>query len=55
MYVVCLEHLEEALDEFVEDYGTAPDVHLLEAARFADWTPPGRCRYCERGPVYLVV
>ncbi len=55
MYVVCREHLEEAIDEFVEVYGAAPDVHVLEATHFTDWSPPEHCQYCENGPIYLVV
>ncbi len=55
MFVVCREHLEEAIDEFVESYGAAPDVHLLAATRFTDWSPPGHCQYCGQEPVYLVI
>lgn len=39
MYVVCPEHLDEAIDAFVEEYGTSPDVYLLEKTNFTDWTP----------------
>jgi len=55
LYVVCPEHLDEAIDAFVEEYGTSPDVYLLEKTNFTDWTPPENCQYCGQGPVYLVI
>ena len=55
MYVVCGDHLDDAIDDFLEAYGEAPDVCLLETTSFTDWAPPKKCQYCEGGPVYLVV
>ena len=40
MYVVCLEHLERAIDEFVDEYEMPPDVHLLSDITFTEWTAP---------------
>jgi len=54
MFFVCAEHLEEALDEFVEDYATAPDVHLLSAAQPPVKEEISRCHFCANPPVYLV-
>lgn len=55
MYVVCEEHLERALDEFVEIYEACPDVHILEKIHFTDWETPCTCDFCQKKPVYLVV
>lgn len=55
MFVVCGDHLEDAIDEFLEAYGEAPDVYQLAATSFTAWTPPAKCQFCEDGPVYLVV
>ncbi|MFS8541533.1 MAG: CxxH/CxxC protein [Tissierellales bacterium] len=55
MYVVCSEHLEDAIEEFVEIYEQPPDIYELEKVSFTDWTSPHRCNYCDRLPKYLVV
>ncbi len=55
MYVVCADHLEEALDEFVEIYETPPDLYELERVSFTEWSAPTHCTFCNRPPVYLVV
>lgn len=55
MYVVCDEHLEEAIDKFVDVYEMPPDLYLLEKVFFTDWTAPKRCDMCDRPPKYLVV
>lgn len=55
MYVVCLEHLERAIDEFVDEYEMPPDVHLLSDITFTEWTAPPQCHFCGNPPVYLVV
>lgn len=38
MYVVCKEHLEIAIDMFVDEYEEAPDIVDLEETKFKDWT-----------------
>ncbi|WP_084296012.1 CxxH/CxxC protein [Desulfitibacter alkalitolerans] len=55
MYVVCDEHIEEAIDEFVEIYEMPPDIYLLDKVSFTDWTAPHRCDKCSNPPKYLVV
>jgi len=55
MYVVCPEHLDQAIDDFVDIYEMPPDLYLLEKVSFTDWTAPHRCDFCEQPPVYLVV
>jgi len=55
MIVCCNEHMELAIDEFVDEYEDAPDIYKLSEMSFTDWTAPASCEYCDRVPVYLVV
>jgi CxxH/CxxC protein (TIGR04129 family) len=55
LYVVCPQHLDEAIDEFVEVFEMPPDLYLLDKVSFSDWTAPHFCDFCSRPPVYLVV
>jgi CxxH/CxxC protein (TIGR04129 family) len=55
VFVVCAEHLEEAIDEFVEVYEAGPDVYLVAETPFTEWTAPSHCHYCEEKPIFLVV
>lgn len=55
MFVVCNEHLERALDAFVEEYGASPDVHRLKDLSFTAWTAPEKCQFCDERPVFLVI
>lgn len=55
MYVVCMEHIEDAIDEFVVEYEQSPDVHELEKISFTDWTSPEKCEFCDKKPRFLVV
>lgn len=55
VYVVCEEHLERALDEFVEIYEMPPDLYELEAVSLTDWAAPTCCTFCSKPPKYLVV
>jgi CxxH/CxxC protein (TIGR04129 family) len=57
MYVVCKEHLELAIDRFVDEYEDAPDIVDLNETRFSGWEPPSRCdeRGCGNAARYLVV
>jgi len=55
MYVVCPEHLSEAIDDFVEVYEQPPDLYELDKVSFTDWTSPHVCDFCELSPKYLVV
>lgn len=55
MYVVCSEHLEQAIDEFVDIYEMPPDLYELDEVSLTDWTAPRQCTFCQRPPKYLVV
>lgn len=55
MYVVCKEHLELAIDHFVDEYEDAPDVVLLEDTSFSAWAAPESCQFCGKPPEVLVV
>lgn len=55
MYVVCREHLDDAIEEFVEVYEQPPDLYELDKVTFTDWTQPSRCSFCNKPPRYLVV
>jgi CxxH/CxxC protein (TIGR04129 family) len=52
---VCEEHLERAIDEFVEVYDAPPDLYRLDKVSFTDWITPSFCDFCSKSPVYLVV
>ncbi|MTI70323.1 MAG: CxxH/CxxC protein [Firmicutes bacterium] len=55
MYVVCKDHLNEAIDEFLVEYEQSPDVYKLEDISFTEWTSPSTCEFCDKASVYLVV
>lgn len=55
MYVVCMEHLELAIDRFVDEYEEAPDVVDLDKTEFSAWTAPEHCQECDRQSRFLVV
>ena len=55
MYVVCMSHLEEALDDFVIEFEQSPDIYELDEIRFTDWKTPEKCDYCEEKPRFLVL
>ena len=55
MYCVCKEHMETALDRFVDEYEDAPDVVDLKETQFADWDPPRKCDFCDEPATFLVV
>ncbi|MDT9725267.1 CxxH/CxxC protein [Xylanibacillus composti] len=55
MYVVCREHLELAIEQFLDEYEEAPDVVDLEDTHFAAWDPPKQCERCDKPGQYLVV
>ena len=55
MYVVCNDHLDMAIEEFVEAYEQSPDIYELNKVNFTDWTSPHICDFCDRQPKYLVV
>lgn len=55
MYCVCREHVELAIDKFVDEYEDAPDLIHLQSTTFSAWTPPARCEWCEGAAEILVV
>ncbi len=57
MYVVCKEHLELAIDRFVDEYEEAPDIIDLQQTAFTAWTPPERCEEhgCGQEGRFLVI
>ena len=55
MYVVCIEHLEQAIDEFVDVSEAPPDLYELDNVSLTDWSTPSHCTFCDRAPRYLVV
>lgn len=48
MYVVCKEHVELAIDKFVDEYEDAPDIVDLKETEFSDWDPPPNVRNVRR-------
>lgn len=55
MYCVCKDHLELAIDRFVDEYEDAPDIVDLTETTFPAWEPPAHCNECSAPPRYLVV
>lgn len=55
MHVVCKEHLELAIDMFVDEYEEAPDIVDLEEVKFTAWEPPAHCERCAERGRFLVV
>ncbi|HUC93630.1 MAG TPA: CxxH/CxxC protein [Paenibacillus sp.] len=55
MYCVCKEHVELALDKFVDEYEDAPDMVNLAVTEFSDWDPPRKCDWCDNEAQVLIV
>ncbi|MBP1906300.1 CxxH/CxxC protein [Paenibacillus turicensis] len=55
MIIVCKDHVELALDMFVDEYEEAPDVVDLKETKFASWDPPVTCQECDKKAEFLVV
>lgn len=55
MYVCCKEHLELAIDHFVDDFEDAPDVYKLDEVHFTEWAAPEKCEFCQCMPTFLVL
>lgn len=57
MYVVCKEHVELAIDRFVDEYEDAPDIVDLYEVTFRAWQPPACCEEhgCKGEGRFLVV
>ena len=54
MYVACAEHIEQAIDLYVDKHELSPDLHLLGSLSHKDPKTPAHCIYCTRPPVYLL-
>lgn len=55
MYCVCREHVELAIDKFVDEYEDAPDLVNLKTTAFSAWQPPEHCEWCENSAEVLVI
>jgi CxxH/CxxC protein (TIGR04129 family) len=55
MYVVCKEHVELAIDRFVDEYEEAPDLIDLQEVHFSAWEPPAHCEECQEAARFLVI
>ncbi|WP_115995371.1 CxxH/CxxC protein [Cohnella lupini] len=55
MYCVCREHVELAIDKFVDENEDAPDLVSLETAVFSAWTKPEHCEWCSNPAEVLVI
>jgi CxxH/CxxC protein (TIGR04129 family) len=55
MYCVCREHVELAIDKFVDEYEDAPDIVSLQTTTFSAWQPPEHCEWCENAAEVLVI
>lgn len=55
MYCVCREHVELAIDKFVDEYEDAPDLVNLQTTSFSAWHPPEKCEWCGNPVEILVV
>ncbi|MCW3488937.1 CxxH/CxxC protein [Dethiobacter alkaliphilus] len=53
MYAVCAEHVEQAIDLYVDEYELSPDLHRLEEYQ-KEKKVPDHCLYCSLPPVYLL-
>ncbi|MEB3103202.1 CxxH/CxxC protein [Ferviditalea candida] len=55
MYVVCKDHVELAIDKFIDEYEKAPDIVDLQEVEFSAWEQPGHCDHCRQEARFLVV
>lgn len=55
MNVVCQEHLDQAIDMFIDTFESPPDLYHVNAVSFTQWTVPQHCDFCTQAPVYLII
>ncbi|HJV45400.1 MAG TPA: CxxH/CxxC protein [Bacillota bacterium] len=55
MFVSCRDHMDLAIEQFLDEYEDAPDIYKLKETSFTAWTVPARCDFCDREPIYLIV
>lgn len=53
--IVCQEHIDQGIDEFVDEYEQPPDLYRLNDVQFTNWQPPQSCVYCKDKPIFLVL
>ncbi len=51
MYLACAEHIEQAIDEFVDQYVASPDLIRIEVEG-AETDCSVRCRFCASPAIY---
>lgn len=55
MFVVCIEHIEDAIDEFLVEYEESPDIHQIEDIKQIYFKVPDKCQFCNEKPEFLVI
>jgi|HigsolmetaGSP12D_1036236.scaffolds.fasta_scaffold01556_3 CxxH/CxxC protein (TIGR04129 family) len=53
-FFACPEHVERAIEKFVDEYEEAPDLARLSAEAPADGAAAERCGWCDRPAEYRV-
>ncbi|MBS4007690.1 MAG: CxxH/CxxC protein [Clostridium sp.] len=51
MYLACAQHIEQAIDEFVDQYEASPDLSLIEGDA-AETDSSLFCRFCASPAIY---
>lgn len=54
MFAVCKDHLELAIDMFVDEYEEAPDIVLLKQGAILGRHAPEQCMRCDQPPEFVV-
>jgi len=54
MIAACHEHLERAIDEFIDKYQSSPDMFRRDQLSQEETDVPDKCGYCAEPAVYLV-
>ncbi|MGE5560458.1 MAG: CxxH/CxxC protein [Chloroflexota bacterium] len=59
IFAVCVDHVERALEEYVDELLRAPDVYLIDdpdaAAATGGREIPKTCRFCSEPAKYLII
>ncbi|GAX89094.1 CxxH/CxxC protein [Effusibacillus lacus] len=53
MITACKEHVEFAIDEFVDTYEEAPELRLIEETTVFE-EPRSKCKFCGEPAAYLL-
>lgn len=54
MYAACNEHIENVIDQYVDEHQLSPDLYRLADAPETPGPIPAHCHFCSRPPVYLL-